>query len=73
MICKLHNGDKLDILEIAKIVDSSPARVAYRFIENNYPTESIRGFVEYTKTTEYIEYMKELVLLINEQNKPIES
>ena len=73
MICKLHDKDKLDILEIAKIVNSSPARVAYRFIENNYSTESIRGFVEYSKTEEYINYMTELILLIKKQNKPLES
>ena len=43
------------------------------FIENNYSTESIRGFVEYSKTEEYINYMAELILLIKEQNKPMES
>ena len=69
-LCKLHNKDKMDIIQISKILDTSPTRIAYRFIENNYPIETIRGYIEYTKTDEYKNYMKEVVILIEEQNKP---
>lgn len=61
-LLKLHDEDNLTIVEIAEKMDSSPIRIIYRLLENNYLVESIRGFTEYSKTKEYNDCMQDIVL-----------
>lgn len=69
ILIKLHDQDKLSIIEISKKLNSSPNRIAYRLLECNYKVEDICGYIEYTKTEECNNYIKEVISIYGHQDQ----
>lgn len=61
LLLKLHDEDKMNIIELSVLFHTSPNSIAYRLLEKDYSVESIRGYIEYTKTEECINDMKRIV------------
>lgn len=59
----LYNVDKLDIMEISKIIHRSPNKITSKLLEKKYTIsfDSARGYTDYIKTPEYMTYMKNLM------------
>ena len=59
----LYNVDKLDIMEISKIIHRSPNNITSKLLEKKYTIEfgAARGYSDYIKSPEHITYMKELM------------
>lgn len=59
----LYNVEMMDIVEISKKISRSPSVIVKRLIEKKYVEnyDSARGYKEYVKSPEYIEYMRHLM------------
>ena len=59
----LYNVEMLDIVEISKKISRSPCLIVRRLIEKKYVEnhDSARGYKDYIKTPEYVQYMKHLM------------
>ena len=51
----------MNIIDISKIFECSPCRVIYRLLESGESIESICGYTEYSKTDEYMNYIRQVI------------